>query len=169
MNYRVSILVLFFLLILGCRKVPNIEIAKVPTEYSFANQNGYVNDFDDILTLEEEKNLEKILTNYDIETTNEIGVVSLKSIKPFKNIIELNDALLQNWRFGKDDKFNGLIILIDKSERQISIRFGIGIQTKLSDAETQLIIDKIITPEFKNGNFYLGITKGIDAIKKELK
>lgn len=169
MKYRVSFLFVILLLFSNCRKAPSIEKNSLPTEYQFKNQIGYVNDFDDVFSLEEENNLEKLFTDYDNETTNEIGVVTVNSIKPFKDIIEFNDALLLNWRFGKDDKFNGLIILINKPARSLSIRFGTGIQGKLSDAETQLIIDNVITPEFKKGDFYGGILKGIEAIKKEIK
>ena len=117
MKFKVSVSVLFFLLILGCRKVPNIETPKIPSEYSFKNQIGYVNDFDDILSPEQETKLEQILKSYDDQTTNEIGIVTVKSIKPFDDIIDFNDALLQNWRFGKEGKYNGLIILIDKKEK----------------------------------------------------
>lgn len=169
MKFKVSVSVLFFLLILGCRKVPNIDAVKFPTEYSFSKKDGYVNDFDNILSPEQETQLEQILKSYDDQTTNEIGIVTIKSIKPFDDIIDFNDALLQNWRFGKEGKYNGLIILIDKKEKQMAIRFGTGLQKKLSDAETQLIIDNIISSEFKKGNYYLEIIKGIEAIKQELK
>lgn len=169
MNYKASFLGLLFLITLGCKNAKNIDAIKFPAEYSFSKKDGYVNDFDDILTSSQEENIEKLLTQYESETSNEIGVVTVKSIEPFTDIIDFNDALLNNWRFGKEGKYNGLIILIDKKAKHLSIRFGTGLQNKLSDSETQQIIDKVIIPKFKEGNFYEGIVKGINAVKTELK
>ena len=41
------------------------------------------------------------------------------------------------------------------------INNGDGIETKLSDAETKDIIDNIIIPEFKKGNYFQGLRNAI--------
>ncbi|TXF77416.1 TPM domain-containing protein [Chryseobacterium sp.] len=165
-NLRNYILIFCFLIISGCK---NSAQTQIPSEYRFENQIGYVNDYDDLLTLEQENNLEKILSDYDLKTTNEIGVVTVKSIKPYTDINQFGDDVLTDWRFGKDDKFNGLLIIIDGKERMISIRFGTGIMKTLSNEKTQHILDDIITKRFKEGRFYEGITDGIEHIATELK
>lgn len=166
---RSAFFVVILILSIGCKSQSKDDDEKLPKEVQFENQIGYVNDYADVFTIAQENELEKIFESYDNETTNEVGVVTIKETMPFDDINDFNDALLKNWRFGKDDKYNGLLILINKNERKISIRFGSGIQSKISDEETQKMIDEIITPEFKKGQYYQGILNGFNAIKKELK
>jgi uncharacterized protein len=140
----------------------------LPEAYQFRNQMGYVNDFADLLTLEQENELEKVFSDFDLATTNELGVVTVTSIAPYTDISKFGDALLEDWRFGKDDRFNGLLITVYPEGRQVSIRFGAGIQKKLSDAEAQVFLDQILLPAFKKGKYDEGITGVADAIMKKL-
>jgi len=45
--------------------------------------------------------------------------------------------------------------------RQIGIATGTGTELILTDKICKEVIDKIIIPKFKNGEFYGGIKKGI--------
>ncbi|NCQ13361.1 MAG: hypothetical protein GW810_00975 [Flavobacteriales bacterium] len=46
----------------------------------------------------------------------------------------------------------------------MSIRSGYGTEALLTDFLSKQIIDKIITPEFKSGNYYRGLDLGTTAI-----
>jgi uncharacterized protein len=69
---------------------------------------------------------------------------------------------------GKKDKYNGIGILISINLRKIRIEVGYGLESKLTDEEAKKIVDTIIIPEFKNGNYYLGTLYGLKAILKEI-
>lgn len=162
--------ILFFLLfVFSCKQIPTKnDIIQIPKEYRFENQIGYVNDFDDILSLDEENKLEKLFSDYDKTSSNEIGIITVKSIKPFSDINVFGDKILENWRFGKDDKFNGLLFIINKNQRQIAIRFGSGIQKKITNSETQKILNELILPKFKEQKYYEGINLGFEALQQKL-
>lgn len=162
---RFSIILLVFTL-LACKPASNQAV--LPSEFQFENQIGYVNDFTDILTIEQENKLEKIFSDYDLISTNELGVLTIDSIAPFTDINKFGAAVLEDWRFGKDDKFNGLLIIISPKERQASIRFGSGIQKYISDKEAKIIIDQVLIPEFKNENYYGGVVNAVKVIKQKL-
>ncbi|MCP4398648.1 MAG: TPM domain-containing protein [bacterium] len=46
----------------------------------------------------------------------------------------------------------------------VNIEVGYGLEHRLTDAQSKLIIANEITPGFKQGRFYLGIKKGINGI-----
>ena len=135
----------------------------------FPKPIGYVNDFEDILTKEQEKELTLIIKKHENETTDQIAIVTLISFEPYENIYEYSLYLANYWGVGQKKKNNGILIALGKGLRKIRIQNGFGIEKRLTDSETKKIIDEIMIPEFKDDNFYLGLKKGLEAIIEELK
>ena len=75
--------------------------------------------------------------------------------------------LANNSGIDKKDKNNGVSIVISKKLRQIQIQVGDGITDKLTNEECKSIIKTIIS-YIKKEDFYKGVEKGIELIKKEL-
>lgn len=127
---------------------------------------GYVNDFGDLLSTEQEMKLEKIISDYEKKTTREIVIVTVDSILPFTNINNFALYLSDNWAVGKSEKDNGLTLVFSKKLRSIRISTGKGTENTLTDDICKKIIDQTIIPEFKEGKYYTGIEKGLlDLIK----
>jgi uncharacterized protein len=70
---------------------------------------------------------------------------------------------------GQKGKNNGVLLYIAKEDRKLRIEVGYGLEGALTDALSNQIIRKEITPQFKKGNFYDGINAGVDAIIKATK
>lgn len=124
---------------------------------------GFVNDFGDLLSIEEEKQLEDKLTAFSFGSTNEISVVTISSLDG-DTIENFAVKLFEEWKLGKKGEDNGAMLLISRDDRAMRIEVGYGLEGVLTDAQSFLIMNDIITPEFKTGNFYTGINDAIDAI-----
>src|SRR5690606_20781166 len=48
--------------------------------------------------------------------------------------------------------------------RKVDINTGYGIEYRITDLMAERIINRIMIPEFKAGNYYAGLDKGSDAI-----
>lgn len=133
---------------------------------------GWISDFDRVFTLNEAAYLDSLINNHEIQTTNEIALVTLQldsfQIKTPEDFDKFSLTLFKRWGVGKKDKNNGIGILISINLRKIRIEVGYGLESKLTDVEAKKIIDTIIIPEFKNGNYYLGTLYGLKAILKEI-
>ncbi|WP_064965821.1 TPM domain-containing protein [Tenacibaculum ovolyticum] len=126
-----------------------------------------VNDYDSIFSPSQRKELSNIIYNYNIKTTRQIVVVTINSIHPYTDIQKMATALGKYWRVGTTEKDNGLIILLCKPCKQISIATGIGTKLILTDKVCKETVDKTIIPLFKHGEFYNGVKTGmIELIKK---
>jgi uncharacterized protein len=68
------------------------------------------------------------------------------------------------WGIGEKDKDTGAILLVAKAERQVRIEVGYGLEGRLTDAQSSLIISRIIVPAFKLDDFAGGISNGVAAI-----
>lgn len=58
------------------------------------------------------------------------------------------------------------MLLIAKNDRKLRIEVGYGLEGALNDATSKRIIDEIITPKFRSGDFAGGISDGADRILK---
>jgi uncharacterized protein len=133
---------------------------------------GWVSDFEKIFTIEQAFYLDSIINRHEVETTNEIALVTLLldsfQIKTPEDFGKVSLTLFKQWGIGKKDKKNGIGILISNKLRKIRIEIGYGLVSKLTDEESQKIIDAIILPEFKKDNYYAGVLNGLQAILKEI-
>ncbi|QTD36237.1 TPM domain-containing protein [Polaribacter batillariae] len=130
----------------------------------FPEKRKEVNDFEFIFKVDEIENLTKIIRDYERKTTNQIAIVSISSTGKYKDFDKYAIDLSNYWGVGQKNKDNGLTIVFSKKLRRIRISTGNGTEKILTDKICKTIIDQIIIPEFKTGNYYEGIQKGLVAL-----
>jgi uncharacterized protein len=138
-------------------------------ENNFPKPIGYVNDFENVLSLEEVTKLENLLINYEKQTSNELVIVTISKTE---NEIDFNTYALdlsKNWGVGKRGKDNGLVIVISNQLGRIRICTGTGTEKILTDEICNTILEENIIPNFKNGEIYKGIESGINALIEKWK
>jgi len=148
-------------------KYDNPIVQKNPTEYDglkFPKPVGYVNDYEGILTESQKTELESFLADYEQDTSREVVLVTVSSIKPYDRILDYAKDLGNEWGVGKIDKDNGLLIIVNIGDRDIGISTGHGTEKILTDSICKLVIDQTIIPEFKDGQYYSGIKKGFTGL-----
>lgn len=177
MKIGTKILILFLTLnLLSCKGISQetetektrSEIHSSDTEKSsIPKPIGIINDYGQIFTELQRTELSKILYDYDIETSRQIVVVTVDSIKPYNDIQKFATDLGQTWGVGTAEKNNGLTIVVCKPCRQIGIATGTRTELILTSEICKKIIEEKIIPDFKNGEFYNGIKIGvIELIEK---
>ena len=163
MKIGTKILILFLTLnLVSCK-----GSAQETENNTFPTPIGIINDYGEVFTDSERTELSKVLYDYDIETTRQIVVVTIDSIKPYENIQKYATDLGNEWGIGTAERNNGLTIVFCKPCRQIGIATGIGTEIILTDEICKEILNKTIIPEFKNGEFYNGIKYGVTELIKK--
>lgn len=123
---------------------------------------GFVNDFENILTLQEEKELNKLITDYEKKTTVEIAIVTIPTSATSKE--KFNDLSLyiaKSWGVGKQLTNNGILIAISEGYSKIRIQNGLGIEKIISDEMTKKVIDEKMITYFKESNYFEGLKNGV--------
>ena len=155
-------LFLFVLALCGLMAHAQFDIPKKP---SFQTS---VYDYEDILNPSQEKQLEEKLIKYSDSTSTQIVVVTIPTLKG-EDIGVLATNWAHKWGIGQENEDNGMIILLSKNDREISIRSGYGIEDRMTAGITGEIIRNVITPYFKVDNYFEGLDKGAEAIFEVLK
>lgn len=116
-----------------------------------------------ILNTNQQKNLERKLIRYSDSTSTQIVVVTLDNIGG-NEISNFGVELAHKWGIGQKGKDNGVLLLVAVKERKVTIQTGYGVEHLLTDALSSRIIRNVITPNFKQGNYYQGIDQASDTI-----
>ncbi len=134
---------------------------------SIPELKGPVTDLTGTLELYEIDLLQQKLLNFQNNNGSQLVVVIIPTTGD-ESIEEYSIRLAENWKIGSAEKDDGIILLVAKNDRTLRIEVGYGLEEKVTDAEAGFIIDDIIVPEFKNGNFYSGINQGVDFLIGEI-
>lgn len=122
-----------------------------------------VYDYADMLDGYEENALRQKLETYADSTSTQIVVVTVESLSG-EYIALYATEWAQEWGIGQKGKDNGAIILVSKNDKKITIQNGYGLEEYLTDYNSKTIIDQIMQPEFKKGDFYAGFDKATTAM-----
>ncbi len=134
-----------------------LDIPKLPSKATAVYDKAH------LLNALEAQALEKKLIQYADSTSTQIVVVTINTLNG-ENIALYATEWAHKWGIGQKDKDNGILLLVAKKDRKVTIRTGYGVEHLLTDALSSRIIRKIITPAFKRGKFYKGIDEATSAI-----
>jgi uncharacterized protein len=128
---------------------------------------GVVNDFENILSISEEKELTDTIDAFKRRSGNEIVIVTVDSIKPYDDIAAYANELANTWGVGDSAKKNGMLIALSRRLRMVRIATARGTEKKVSDRSCSKVIKEKMLPEFKDGNYFTGLKNGMNALIRE--
>lgn len=157
-----NIIILFIVLFNTQLGFAQFDIPKEPT------LETSVYDYAAILNNNEANYLEQKLIKYADTTSTQIVIATVKTLNGNDiSLVATNWA--HKWKIGEAEEDNGIFILVASEDRKIDISTGYGIEYRLTDLMAERILNRIILPEFKQGDYFSGLDKGIDAIISALK
>lgn len=122
-----------------------------------------VYDAVNLLTQEQKDQLNQKLIRFADSTSTEIEVIILPNTGG-EDVNFLAARYGEVWGIGQKGKDNGVVFLIATEDHTMSIQQGRAIEQYLTASTAGQILDYLVTPEFKKGNWYQGIDKGTNAI-----
>lgn len=133
----------------------------------FPALTGRVVDEAGLLSEAERQSLSEALKAHEDATGNQVVVVTLKSLQG-TTIDDYGYQLGRAWGIGRQGKNDGALLIVAPAEKKVRIEVGYGLEGILTDAASRLIIERIMLPSFRSGQFGPGIVAGTGAILKML-
>jgi uncharacterized protein len=81
-----------------------------------------------------------------------------------ETIEQFSIRVAEAWKIGRKKIDDGALLVIARNDRHLRIEVGYGLEGALTDATTRRIIDEVITPKFKAGDFAGGVRAGIERM-----
>jgi uncharacterized protein len=107
--------------------------------------------------------LTQTLKNLEMRKGSQVAVLIVPTTEP-ETIEQYSIRVADAWKIGRKKIDDGALMVIAKNDRHLRIEVGYGLEGALTDVTTKRIIDEVITPKFKAGDFAGGITAGVDRI-----
>lgn len=128
---------------------------------------GPVLDSADILSPATEAALDQRLRDYNRATGRSIIVATVpdlggSTIEPYAT------ALFTEWGIGGAGRDMGLLLLIARDDRKMRIEVGYGLHPWFGGIMSGIVVNEVMTPRFREGDFDGGVTAGVDAILAHL-
>jgi len=132
-------------------------------ELKFPALTGRVVDNAQMIEPAVREQLTQQLQAHEAATGEQLVVVTVPDLQG-ADIADFGYQLGRAWGIGQKDKNNGALLIVARDERKLRIEVGYGLEDRLTDAQSSVIINQVITPAFKTGNFSKGISDGVAAM-----
>lgn len=129
----------------------------------FPALSGRIVDQANIIPETQRATLTAKLKAHEEKTSHQLVIVTLKTLEGYA-IDDYGYQLGRHWGIGDKEKNNGSLLIVAPNERKVRIEVGYGLEGTLTDALASNIIQQIILPKFKRGDFAGGIDSGATAI-----
>ncbi len=127
------------------------------------NPPKLVNDLAHCMSADEVALLESRLVAFSDSTTNQIAVVTIKSLGSYE-VADYGEKLFNRWGIGTEKNKNGVLVLVAIDDHRMNITTGKGLEGALPDITAGQIIDNEMKPSFRENKYYQGIDAGVTAI-----
>jgi len=124
---------------------------------------GYVNDYAGMISPPARAELEEELRAFESSDSTQIVVLTIPSLEG-EVIEDFGIKVGEAWKIGQKGKDNGAIFIVAKQERKMRIEVGRGLEGRVTDLMAGRIIDLVVKPRFKRGDFDGGVKAGISAL-----
>ena len=157
---------IIFFIILAFSSVWTLSNAS-SVSLNFPELSNRIVDNAHLLSPETKTSLGTKLVSLEQKTGDQIVVATLSSLYGY-DIETYANGLFRHWALGQKQINNGVLLVVAPNEREVRIEVGYGLEAILTDALSSTVINAIIIPNFRNGNFDKGISEGVNAIENIL-
>jgi uncharacterized protein len=127
--------------------------------------NSPVIDLTATLSPDQTAELAQLLRSFESKKGSQIVVLMVATTAP-ETIEQYALRVAEQWQPGRKTIDDGALLLVAKQDRTLRIEVGYGLEGALNDATSKRIIAEVITPRFKEGDFYGGVRAGVDSMMR---
>ncbi len=122
-----------------------------------------VTDLTQTLSQPQQAALEAKLAAFEQKKGSQIALLIVPTTQP-EDIAQYSIRVADAWKLGRKKVDDGLLILIATEDRKMRIEVGYGLEGPIPDLTAKRVINEVIAPKFKQGDFYGGLDSGVDRL-----
>ena len=143
------------------------QAAIAASEPKFPALTGRVVDAAGILSPQAEAALTSDLAGFEAATKRQVVVATLPDLQGYA-IDDFGTRLGRAWGIGEKGKNTGALIIVAPKDRAVRIEVGYGLEGELTDAQASAIIQQLMLPRFRTGDYDGGVGAGTAAVLSAL-
>jgi len=116
-----------------------------------------------ILPADAEDVIVRILERLETETGVQMAVLTVPSLER-ESLEEFTIRVVETWQLGQEDRDDGILLFVAQQDRRLRLEVGYGLEGQVTDAMSGRILDRVVAPAFRQGEFARGIEEAVDAV-----
>ncbi len=120
------------------------------------------------LSAEQRAALEAKLADFEAQAGPQIVVLLVASTQP-EDIADYAHRVADSWKIGRREVGDGLLLVVARDDRRLRIEVAKALEGAVPDLAARQIIDRTITPAFRQGDYAGGLQAGVDALIARLR
>jgi len=125
--------------------------------------SGRVNDTIGVLSAPAKQQIEDQLRRLEEDTGAQVAVLIIPTLDG-ESLEEYSLRVAETWKLGRGKFDDGALVLIARDDRQMRIEVGYGLEPVITDAKSRRILDDLMRPRFREGDFDGGVASAVKAI-----
>src|SRR5437879_464895 len=150
--------IIVFALLLGWSFAAAADVAVPQLTGRVVDQTGTLSS-GDIAVLSQK------LRDFETRKGSQIAVLIVPTTDP-ETIEQFSIRVAEAWKIGRKKVDDGAILVVAKNDHHLRIEVGYGLEGALTDITSRRIIDEVMTPKFREGDFAGGISAGVDRMMR---
>ena len=137
----------------------------VSAEVAVPPFHSYVTDLTETLSAQQRETLEQTLRDFASRKGSQLAVLLVPSTAP-ESIEQYSIRVVDSWKLGRKGVDDGVLLLVATRDRTLRIEVGYGLEGVIPDAIANRIINEVVVPYFKRGDYFGGIQAGVHQLMR---
>lgn len=103
------------------------------------------------------------LETFEKSKGTQIVVLMVPTTQP-EDIFSYTQRVGDLWKIGRKDIGDGLLVVVAKNDRQVRVATAKALEGAVPDLAAQQVINRAMTPRFREGDFAGGLNAGLDQL-----
>jgi uncharacterized protein len=122
-----------------------------------------VTDLTATLTPDQVATLERQLRDFQARKGSYLAILLVPTTQP-ETIEQYSIRVAEAWRLERPGVQDGLLIVVAKQDRSVRIEVGYGLEGAVPDVLANRIIDQVIVPRFRAGDYFGGLRDALERL-----
>ena len=122
-----------------------------------------VTDLTGTLSAAQQEQLEARLAAFEAQKGSQIAVLLVPTTEP-ETIEQYAIRVAEQWQLGRKGVDDGALLLVAIGDRNLRLEVGYGLEGVLPDVIAKRIVSDVITPYFRQGDYFGGLSAGVERI-----
>lgn len=163
--YLLTVLVLLSCLLGGCTSAKDSTVDDVSAQIQVPEvlKDTFVYDQGNIISDDQEAVINNLLVQLEEKTTVEFALITIPSLNNL-TIEQYAVKLANTLGIGKAGEDNGILLLVSKTDVEVRLEIGRGLQGFLTDSVSGRILDKYFVPSREKDNYNDACFNTVNAV-----
>ena len=124
----------------------------------------WVSDLAGVLSREAEADVDRRLEAFEREQGTQVLVAIFRRLPADVVLEDWTQRVAQSWRVGRAKQDDGAVLFVFVDDRELRLEVGYGLEGALTDLESKAILDEVLVPHLRQGDWDGGIRAAAEAI-----